>query len=222
MPPKASPAYEIFRPAHADAGPLSASGRALRASQTRFASDALGAIDSATNIFVLTDGSFSLIDVIDHCLTSTGPGARVTVATWAAAWSDLVRLGQFRTDHSLTGLRVLIDPGFFVHRDAEHLRALEALGSDNVRSCALHAKFVSIESPSLSLAIRTSMNLNRNKRLESLEITACPRFADFLARLADPIFAAPPQGSRESAGARKRSGDLLASLAPDSSMFGDF
>ncbi len=55
---------------------------------TSVCSDALGPIGKGCEIYCLTMGKFSLIDVIEHVLASTGP-ADVVVSTWTAAGADI-------------------------------------------------------------------------------------------------------------------------------------
>lgn len=40
----------------------------------------------------------------------------------------------------------------------------------------------------LAAAVRSSMNLNRNERLESFDITACPDMTGFFGKLVDQIW----------------------------------
>lgn len=57
-----------------------------------------------------------------------------------------------------------------------------------MRSTRSHAKFVTLRNDDWNLAIRTSMNLNENERLELLEISDDPALADFLDGQVDQIF----------------------------------
>jgi len=52
------------------------------------AAAALGRITPGCEIYALTKGAFSLVDVLVHCLDATGP-ADVVVSTWTAAGADI-------------------------------------------------------------------------------------------------------------------------------------
>lgn len=53
-----------------------------------YAVDGLGKIYKNCEIFGLTGGQFSLVDIISHCLETTGP-ADVVISTWSAANADI-------------------------------------------------------------------------------------------------------------------------------------
>ncbi len=50
--------------------------------------EAVGPVLPGCEIYGLTGGDFSLIDLIEHCLGFTGP-ARGVLSTWTASNSDL-------------------------------------------------------------------------------------------------------------------------------------
>lgn len=83
----------------------------------------------------------------------------------------------------------------FPTRQPEYCAALrERFGDACLRVTKTHAKFVLIRNADWSIVIRSSMNLNENRRLESFEVSDCPAMADFLEQVIDELFAAQPAG----------------------------
>ena len=70
----------------------------------------------------------------------------------------------------------------------------EFFGDDCIRTCRSHAKFATITNARWNLAVRTSMNLNHNPRLENMEISDDPDLCRFFTTIADEIFAEQAAG----------------------------
>lgn len=161
--------------------------RVLRTSAVGNAEQAIGPITSGCEIFALTDGQFSIIDIVEHCLNTIGP-ASMDIATWTAADGDLRRAHAFLLSSTVSAVRFVVDPSFR-SRKPEFCETLTSLfGSECIRTVPLHGKFVVLRNANFSLAIRTSMNLNVNNRIESVEISDDKALADFLADKVDEIF----------------------------------
>lgn len=150
-------------------------------------SAALGDIEPGCEIFGLTGGCFSFIDVLTHCLKYTG-AADVVVSTWTAAAVDLERTDRFIKSGSVTSLKFLVDRSF-PQRQPECARLLvEKFGRGAVRLARSHAKFALIGSANMKLVIRTSMNLNENRRMESFEISDDAAMYDHFISVVDAMF----------------------------------
>ena len=67
-------------------------------------------------------------------------------------------------------------------------------GDDCIRTLRTHAKFAVITNDQWNLAIRTSMNLNENPRLENIEISDDEALATFLLSAVDDIFGEQENG----------------------------
>lgn len=152
-------------------------------------------------VLCLTHGQFSLIDALTVLLSETGP-ADVQLATWTAGAADLAVLEEFVRAGRMTSFRLLIDEGFwqFKPRVAPVLR--ELFGPDAIATCKTHAKFATIRTGEWDLAIRTSMNLNRNPRLEMIEVSDDAGLCDFLSAQVRLAF----DGGLVVAGSKARSG----------------
>lgn len=165
-------------------------GRVVRRKLTSsICSDALGKITKGCEIYCLTMGKFSLIDVIEHVLDATGP-ADVVVSTWTAANADIGFARRLFDDGRITSLRFLVDYSFLVRQPAYAAGLRQAFGDDAIRVTKNHAKFVTVRNKTWNVALRTSMNLNECRRLENVEISEDARLCEFLAEVVETIFSA--------------------------------
>lgn len=161
--------------------------RRIAFNETEQAAQAIGDLDPGCEIFGLTKGQFSISDVIQHCLTQTGP-ATVDIATWTAALGDIKRAENLLKDGRITRIRFVVDPSF-KSRKPEFCKALiDTFGDGCIRTVNSHAKFAIIRNERWNLAIRTSMNLNPNPRLENFEISDDVALASFFSGIVDQVF----------------------------------
>lgn len=162
--------------------------RAIRRSVSTTAAEAIGQISPGCEVFVLTDGRFSLIDVLAHVVETIGP-CEVYLSTWNAAGDDIQAAHAFVLDGRVKSMRLVVDPSFRA-RKPEFCRVLTDLfGNDAIRTIPIHAKFATVRAPGWTLAIRSSMNLNPNRRVETVEISDDPSLCSFLTGFVDEVFA---------------------------------
>lgn len=163
------------------------------AAKTTNARDALAEFGRGQEVYVLTFGQFSLMDAIEAILEKTGP-ADVAIATWTAAAADLSRSAESLRNGNIRSLRFVVDDSFG-RRKPEYLAQIRALFGDGaIRSTKTHAKYAVITNDDWSVAVRTSMNLNENPRLEFIEVSDDLHLAGFLLRVTDAIFAEESAG----------------------------
>ena len=141
--------------------------KVVRKLATPFARDAIEGLADGLDVFGFTKGQFSFVDLIDAVLDLTGPAA-VTVATWTAAVADASFLGGWCRQGRIKNFRLLIDYSFLTRRGgAEAVDAvIENFGPDAVRVTRTHAKWGLVAGADATVAILTSMNLNKNPRFE--------------------------------------------------------
>jgi hypothetical protein len=72
------------------------------------------------------------------------------------------------------------------------MRAL--FGDAAIRVTASHCKFLAIRNERWNLAVRTSMNLNENPRLENIEVSDDTNLCGFLTGVVDSIFEEAAEG----------------------------
>lgn len=152
---------------------------------------ALGPITPGCELFALTNGQFSLVDILQHVLDFTGPVA-LDIATWTASDGDLRRAHAFLLDGRVSSLRMIVDPSFRARKPEFCQVLVELFGPDSLRTTPLHGKFAVMRNDEWGVAIRTSMNLNVNHRIESVEVSDDPALADFLTGWVDTVFQRDP------------------------------
>lgn len=150
--------------------------RDLRRRQT--AAEALEGFDKGIEIYGFTKGQFSIIDVITHALTITGP-ARLRISTWTAANTDVTTVLDFVNDGTLTAARWLVDLTFQRRSPELAHRIREVFGADSIRVAQNHSKFFLLDNDDWQIVCRTSMNLNFNPRFENFQIAHDPEMWEF-------------------------------------------
>ena len=166
--------------------------KAPRAREIKFsahenARQALGELHHGLEVFGLSKGQFSLLDLLVEILRQTGP-ADVSVSTWTAARKSIERAHRLLASREIRTLRWLVDFSF-LRRQPGYCSLLRArFGDDVIRTTKNHAKFLLIRNAEWDVVVRTSMNLNDNPRLESFEVSEDPALAAFLGGVIDDLF----------------------------------
>lgn len=167
--------------------------RRPRVSKVSNARDALADFDRGMETYCLTFGQFSLMDAVEAVLDKTGP-AHVAISTWTAGGADLSRSAEHLHDERILSLRLLVDCSFGQRQPGYLAQCRELFGDDAIRTTRTHAKFVVITNDKWNVAIRTSMNLNENPRLESIEVSDDPALAGFLLSIVEELWAEEKAG----------------------------
>jgi hypothetical protein len=161
--------------------------RVFRESGTATARQIIGTLKPGDDICGITNGQFSLIDMVEHILTLTGP-ADVAIATWTMGVYDAEQSYRFVRNRNIRSIRFILDPSMFTRRPELAAVLVKAFGPDAFRAVNSHAKFATIRGDNLAVTMRSSMNLNRNERLESFDITACAQMTAFFEKLVNRIW----------------------------------
>jgi hypothetical protein len=172
----------------------SAKAREIREARTGNALSAIGEISPGMETFCLTYGQFSLIDALVVLLAQTGP-ADVVLSTWTAASMDLTQMAEQMRDDNIRRLRMIVDRSFVTLKPEYCEKMRRLYGDACIRTTRTHAKFMTIRNDEWTLAIRTSMNLNFNPRIENIEISDDAELCTFLETVADELFAAQEAGT---------------------------
>lgn len=162
--------------------------RTPRLSKVTSARDALADFDRGMETYCLTFGQFSLMDAVEAILEKTGP-ADVAISTWTAGNADLSRSAEHLHNGNIRSLRFVADCSFGQRQPGYLAELVRLFGAAAIRTTRTHAKFVVVTNDSWRVAVRTSMNLNENPRLESIEVSDDPALAGFLLCVVDEIFA---------------------------------
>ena len=167
--------------------------RAPRLSKITNARDALADFGRGMETYCLTFGQFSLMDAIEAILDKTGP-ADVAISTWTAGNADISRSAAHLSDGRIRSLRFVADCSFGQRQPGYLAELVRLFGDDAIRTTRTHAKFAVITNDEWSVAVRTSMNLNENPRLESIEVSDDPALAGFLLAVVDEVFSEEKPG----------------------------
>lgn len=188
--------------------------KVVRTINVASAAEAVGPIGHGMEVYGLSKGQFSLVELVEHVLAATGP-ADVVLSTWTAAGADLAHTRTLLDSGLIRSARWLVDFSFPARQPAYCALLRERFGDDAVRCTANHAKFVVVRNDEWSVVVRTSMNLNLNRRLESYEISDDPRLADWLLEIVDDAFgggAASVSDAARSAGASAKTVQTLGGV----------
>lgn len=157
-----------------------AKGRILRhVKQGELARRALGVLAPGTEIFGLTSGRFSLVNLIEEVASQIGR-AECLIATWTIGSFEIERIKGMVERKFLEKPQFLMDDSF-PNRQPEYCRdLLESFGEESVLSARSHAKFVVLRNKDWGIVIRTSMNMSENRLIEFWELSDDKRLASFL------------------------------------------
>jgi hypothetical protein len=128
----------------------------------------IGKLEPGFNIFCLNKGQFSIINVIEAMLLQTGT-ADVIISTWTAADAEISKAFSFLQNERINNLHWIVDRSFPTRQKKYYDTLVSKFGLDSVSMTNSHAKFILISNNDWKIVIRTSMNLNENKRLEFWE-----------------------------------------------------
>jgi len=154
----------------------------------------IGDITKGCDIFGLTKGDFSMIDILRHIAKEIGP-CSVDIGTWTAARADIKEAFAMLNDGNILETRWLVDRSFPARQQLYFQSLKEKFGNNCVRLANFHAKFILLENENFSVAVRTSMNLNLNKRIEFYEISEGSPISGYFKQVMDYHFALPMEDS---------------------------
>jgi len=133
------------------------------------ASRAVAGLERGGRVVGLTGGVFSLLDLMRATLEITGP-ARVTVSAWSQGIRDTETAAWLLTERKIESFRLVVDHNWTTLKPAYCRRMIEVFGEQSLCLAKTHAKWVCIQNDGWSICIRSSMNLNRNRRWEQFDI----------------------------------------------------
>lgn len=147
------------------------------------AHEALADLKPGGRIVGITKGQFGMGDILAECLSRTGP-ADVLVSCWRVGAEAAEQLAA---DTRIKSLRLVIDYGFGKVEPDVAARVIKTFGVEAIRLARTHAKFAVIRGGGWNLAVRSSMNLNRNPRFEQFDIDDSPIICDLFERFASQV-----------------------------------
>jgi hypothetical protein len=167
--------------------------RILKKSPFQSAKDSIGELSKGFRSTGVTKGQFSLLDLIRAIAEQIGP-SDLTVSTWSTGIRDTENLGMLINKHLFTSVSLCLDRSF-AGRQPQYLESVVRVwGWDNIRMTRNHAKFFMLRNDSWDICCRSSMNLNRNPRLEQYDIDDSLELCEFFQGVIDEIFEKMPPG----------------------------
>ncbi len=135
----------------------------------------------------LTNGLFSLISLIRSTLKITGP-ANILVSTWSAGFYDAEEINSLLSSGKIISFKLILDRSFKTRQSAYSVHITKLFSESNIRTTDNHAKFVLIYNDEWTVCIRSSMNLNENKRCENFDIDNDFEIFSMFKTFADELF----------------------------------
>lgn len=152
------------------------------------AKQAIEGFSQDNRITGLTNGAFSLISLIDAVLDITGD-ANVIISTWSAGFYDVTAVNELIESGKIKDFKIILDRSYKSRQSQYSSTVEELFGLDCIRTTNTHSKFVLIQNDNWNVCIRSSMNLNENKRCENFDvdndIDIYNLFYNFVAELFD-------------------------------------
>jgi len=133
------------------------------------AEECIGTLEPGARIVGLTKGQFSLLDLIRAVVRQTGP-ADVALSTWTMGIRDAENVSWMLESGQLRRFVMLTDRSFVKMKPDRVRRIEEVFGKGSVRVSRTHAKVALVRCGDWRVSIRSSMNLNRNRRWEQFDL----------------------------------------------------
>jgi hypothetical protein len=163
----------------------------------KFSDEAIAGFDKHTRVTGLTNGMFSLISLIRSAIKITGP-AKVIVSTWSAGFYDATAIDDLLTCGKIIDFKMILDRSFKTRQESYSTHILDLFSQENIRTTDTHSKFVLIWNEEWNICIRSSMNLNENKRCENFDMDNDIDIFNLFKSFSDELFEKMPAGIIES------------------------
>ena len=134
-----------------------------------------------------------LLDLIRAVAEQTGPAA-LTVSTWSTGIRDTQNMGVLQDQGMFTSVRLCLDRSFAGRQPRYMSEVIRVWGEENIRMTRNHCKFFMLRNDQWNICCRSSMNLNRNPRLEQYDLDDSLKLCEFFEEIIDEIFDKMPPG----------------------------
>lgn len=136
----------------------------------------------------LSDGSWSLIDLLRCEAIELGPETYLTIALWTAGEKDGLELRRLFDQGKIRGIRLLVDRSF-PSRQPERARLFrDTWGDEHLRVWSCHAKFAVFHGGRLDVLNMFSANLNPNMRIENFTVWADKKMCEEYLEMVETAF----------------------------------
>lgn len=169
------------------------SNKALKLLGYQKAAEAVIGFEKGSRIIGLTKGQFSLLHLITELLKKTGP-AELIISTWSAGVYESSALCEMVETGLILDILIITDRSYATRQKQYAITIEQAFGKARIRTTNTHAKFVLIKNDEWSICIRSSMNLNENKRCENFDIDDDIDIFKFYKDFSNEILDVMPEG----------------------------
>jgi len=172
--------------------------RKIRTKTTSFtfhgAAEAIGQLAHGCEILGFNKGQFFLIDIVGHILQQIG-GGDVDVLTWAIGNENIDKIVNMKCDGRIRGFRLITDYSVQALHPEYCRKLRRVFGDQAIRVAKNHSKIILIRNDGWNLVVRSSMNLNANRRLEYFEISDDSELMGFMLKFFDEWFETKATGA---------------------------
>jgi len=141
--------------------------------------ETVGDMKKGMHLYCFSDGQFSLIAILGYILNKIGK-SNIWIASWTIGLDSIQALKIFRDRCQIGDIKILIDRSYDSRNKIYSIKLKQAIGENNIYTISNHAKMVIICNETWNISIITSMNMNKNKRLEFVEIIESKAMAEFI------------------------------------------
>lgn len=124
----------------------------------------IGSIPTDGRIYFLTDGAWSLYELIDYCLDHVGP-SELFITSFSISEESIRHLFHLKQTGMILSLTGLFDPSLRKTKTPLLYFASEVFNA--MRFTPNHSKVILFKNKSKPLTIVASANLGRNRRIET-------------------------------------------------------
>ena len=143
----------------------------------------LGEIREKSISHHITDGTYSLYNLLDYLLDFTGP-AHIFFSSFSITEAAICHLQHLKETNSLLSIRCLLDSN--LRKTKSPLLFFFNSFCDDLRLTLNHSKIILLHNERNFLTVIASANMSKNRRIESLIIdTNADTFSTYQSRLMD-------------------------------------
>ncbi len=124
----------------------------------------IGPIPQEGRVYYLTDGTWSLFELIDYCLDQVGP-SDLFITSFSISEESIRHLLYLKETGKILSLTGLFDPSLRKTKTPLLYFASEVF--DKMRFAPNHSKIILFANKTRGLSIIASANLGRNRRIET-------------------------------------------------------
>jgi hypothetical protein len=165
---------------------------------SKYADDLVVELDKGGHVFTLTNGLFSVLDIVRAVINLIGPSS-VKIMSFGCGVDEASTIKDLRSDGSITDFLMILDRGF-VQRLPEYAdQIIDGAGVGNLFVSSIHAKIALVQSGDWFVVVRGSMNLNKNIRIENVDIEDNRELFEFVESHFNEIKTVIPPGIQSDA-----------------------